>query len=126
GNAVAAATAMAVLEVIQNEGLQANAQTVGSYFCDGLQDLATRHHGIGDVRAAGLFLGVEMVTDRATMAPDAARTNHIVNALRQARILISATGPRANILKIRPPLVFSKANVDLFIDRFDAVLKTQP
>lgn len=124
GNATAAATAMAVLDVIKDEGLQANALAVGTYFRDGLQELARRHLGIGDVRAAGLFLGVEMVKDDE-MSPDTDRTGRIVNALREARILISSTGPRANILKIRPPLVFSKANVDLFIDRFDAVLSSE-
>ena len=122
GNATAAATAMAVLEVIQSERLQENARIVGGYFRDGLNELARRHECIGDVRAAGLFLGVELVSDRVTMKPDAARTNRVVNALREARILISATGPRANILKIRPPLVFSKANVDLFIECFNRVL----
>ena len=125
GNATAAATALAVLEVIESEGLQANALTVGAYFRDGLNALARRHQAIGDVRAVGLFLGVELVSDRATMAPDADGTARIVNALREARILISATGPRGNILKIRPPLVFSKTNVDLFIDRFDAILTAQ-
>lgn len=124
GNATAAATAMAVLDVIKDEALQANALTVGAYFRDGLKELARRHDGIGDVRAAGLFLGVEMVTDDI-LSPDTDRTNRIVNALREARILISATGPRGNILKIRPPLVFSKANVDMFIDGFDAVLTAE-
>ena len=125
GNGTAVATAMAVLEVVEGEGLQANAKAVGTYFRDGLRDLATRHEAIGDVRGVGLFLGVELVSDRATMAPDAPRTARIVNALREARILISATGPRANILKIRPPLVFSRANVDLFIDRLDQVMQAE-
>ncbi len=125
GNGTAVATAMAVLEVVEGEGLQANAAAVGRYFRDGLRDLATRHEAIGDVRGAGLFLGVELVSDRAAMTPDAARTARIVNALREARILISATGPRANILKIRPPLVFSHANVDLFIDRLDQVMQAE-
>jgi len=124
GNATAAATAMAVLDVIRDEGLQQNALQVGAYFRDGLQALARRHDGIGDVRAAGLFLGVEMVSDDR-MSPDTDRTNRIVNALREARILISATGPRGNVLKIRPPLVFGKAHVDRFIDGFDAVLAAE-
>lgn len=125
GNGTAVATAMAVLEVVEGEGLQANAKAVGTYFRDRLRDLAARHEAIGHVRGAGLFLGVELVSDRATMAPDAARTARIVNGLREARILISATGPRANILKIRPPLVFSRANVDLFIDRLDQVMQAE-
>ncbi len=120
GNAVAAATAMAVLDVIEEEGLQHNARHVGSYFRDGLLDMAKDHDCLGPLRAAGLFLGQDIVTDAA---PDAAKTSRIVNALRAAHILISATGPRGNVLKIRPPLVFSRDNVDLFLNRLDDVLR---
>ena len=120
GNAVAAATAMAVLDVIEDEGLQHNALHVGTYFRDGLLDMAKDHDSLGALRAAGLFLGQDIVTDGA---PDAAKTARIVNALRAARILISATGPRGNVLKIRPPLVFSRDNVDLFLNRLDDVLR---
>lgn len=122
GNAVAAATAMAVLEVIEAEQLQQNAKTVGRYFRDGLHALAKDHPTLGPLRAAGLFLGQDIVSP-ATNAPDPACAARIVNALRDARILISATGPRGHVLKIRPPLVFSRANVDFFITRLDQVLK---
>ena len=121
GNAVAAATAMAVLEVIESEGLQENARVVGEYFAQGLRDLAKRHDCLGPLRAAGLFLGQDIIAGDA-LSPDAARTSRIVNGLREARVLISATGPRSNVLKIRPPLVFSKANVDHFLQAFDQVL----
>jgi 4-aminobutyrate aminotransferase-like enzyme len=120
GNAVAAATAMAVLEVVQGEGLQDNARSVGRLFRSGLDDLASRHPHLGSIRSAGLFLGVDIVTDGA---PDAEKTGRIVNALREARVLISATGPQGHVLKIRPPLVFSTQNVDFFLDRFDRVLR---
>jgi 4-aminobutyrate aminotransferase-like enzyme len=120
GNAVAAATAMAVLEVVQGEGLQDNARGVGRLFRSGLDDLASRHPHLGSIRSAGLFLGVDIVTDGA---PDAEKTGRIVNALREARVLISATGPQGHVLKIRPPLVFSAQNVDFFLDRFDRVLR---
>jgi 4-aminobutyrate aminotransferase-like enzyme len=123
GNAVAAATALAVLDVIQTEGLQQNAETVGRYFRDGLDALARRHDTLGAVRSAGLFLGAEIVTD---CAPDAARAARTVNALRAAHVLISATGPRGNVLKIRPPLVFARAHVDRFIDALDRVLAADP
>ena len=121
GNAVAAATAMAVLEVVQGEALQANAAAVGAYFRDGLLALAKTHACLGQVRAAGLFLGVEVVQGDP-LTPDAAKTAAIVNGMRQARVLISSTGPRSNVLKIRPPLVFSRANVDYFLDRLAGVL----
>ena len=121
GNAVAAATAMAVLEVVQGEALQANAAAVGAYFRDGLLALAKTHACLGQVRAAGLFLGVEVIQGDP-LTPDAAKTAAIVNGMRQARVLISSTGPRSNVLKIRPPLVFSRANVDYFLDRLAGVL----
>jgi 4-aminobutyrate aminotransferase-like enzyme len=120
GNAVAAATAMAVLQVVQGEGLQDNARSVGRLFRSGLDDVASRHAHLGSIRSAGLFLGVDIVTDGA---PDAEKTGRIVNALREARVLISATGPQGHVLKIRPPLVFSAQNVDFFLDRFDRVLR---
>jgi len=110
GNAVAAATAMAVLDVIETEGLQANAAEVGAYFRDGLQSLT--HPSLGPLRAAGLFLGQDIVTEGQ---PDAAKAALIVNRLRQNHILISATGPKGHVLKIRPPLVFTKAHVDHFL-----------
>lgn len=122
GNAVAAATAMAVLDVVQNEGLQENARQVGAYFRAGLLALAKDHPCLGPLRAAGLFLGQDIVKDDVLKA-DAPKTGQIVNAMRAARVLISSTGPRSNVLKIRPPLVFSKDNVDYFLSRFEAVLK---
>ncbi len=122
GNPVAAATAMAVLEVIENQGLMQNAATVGAYFRAGLQDLATRNAALGPIRAAGLFLGAEIVAKGDPLAPDAARTLRVVNHLRAARVLISATGPRANVLKIRPPLVFSTDNVDHFLAKLEDAL----
>ncbi len=120
GNAVAAATAMAVLQVIEDEGLMQNAARVGTRFRAGLQDLAARHAALGEIRGAGLFLAADIVTDGQ---PDRARAARIVNALRMERILISATGAEGHILKIRPPLVFSDANADLFLDKLDTVLQ---
>lgn len=122
GNTVASAVALAVLEVIENEGLMANARTVGAYFKSGLEQLAQRYPLIGDVRGAGLFLGAEIVKDRATREPEPDVTAKIVNGLRENNVLISATGPLANVLKIRPPLTFSKENADFFVDKLDRVL----
>jgi 4-aminobutyrate aminotransferase-like enzyme len=122
GNPVSCAAGMAVLEVIEQEGLIANAKDVGTHMRDGLRMLAQRHELIGDVRGAGLFVGVELVTDRATRQPATAETSRLVNGLREKRVLISACGPGANILKIRPPLVFSRANADIFLTAMDEVL----
>lgn len=122
GNAVAVAAATAVLDVIEGEGLVANARDVGAHLRDGLRGLAARHPCIGDVRGAGLFIGVEIVSDRAAKTPDPARTAAIVNGLRQQHVLISACAKGANVLKIRPPLIFTREQADLLVARLDRVL----
>ena len=122
GNPVAAAAGKAVLDTIRQEGLQQNALNVGRYLMDGLKALAARHPALGDIRGSGLFIGVEIVADPATKQPDAALTSRIVNGLRARRVLISASGPRANVLKIRPPLVFTRENADMLVDALGDVL----
>lgn len=122
GNPVAMAAGIAVMDVIEREDLVANAQRIGRYLRARLVELATRHPLIGDVRGAGLFIGVELVSDRATQAPATAETARVVNALRERGVLLSGTGEHANTLKIRPPLVFSEANADLLVDTLDEVL----
>jgi len=124
GNPVAAAAGKAVLDTIRIEGLQQNALEVGTYLMEGLRTLARSHPAIGDVRGSGLFVGVEIVSDPAAKQADAALTTRIVNGLRRRRVLISASGPRANVLKIRPPLVFSRENADMLLEALEDVLKT--
>jgi 4-aminobutyrate aminotransferase-like enzyme len=121
GNAVAAATALAVLEVIETEGLMQNAAVVGTAFRNGLTSLAGRYPALGQTRAAGLFLGQDIVTDGR---PDGALAGRIVNGLRDRRVLISATGPLGHVLKIRPPLVFTSENLALFLDRLEETLRS--
>jgi 4-aminobutyrate aminotransferase-like enzyme len=122
GNPVSCAAGLAVLQVIERDNLVSNARDVGAYMMDRLRGLAQRHEGIGDVRGAGLFVGVEMVKDRVHKTPDPETTTRLVNGLRRKRVLIGAAGPNANILKIRPPIVFTKANVDMFLESLDDVL----
>lgn len=122
GNPVSCAVGMAVLDVIEDQGLVANAKTVGARLMDGLSQLAKRHELIGDVRGAGLFVGAELVTNRETRQPATLETARLVNGLRDKRVLISAAGPAANVLKIRPPMVFSLDNADLFLTAVDEVL----
>jgi 4-aminobutyrate aminotransferase-like enzyme len=119
GNAVAAAVGMAVLDVIEDEGLIANAARVGAVLSAGLRDLAGRHDALGETRAAGLFLGQAVVTDGQ---PDPARATRLVNALRDQRILVSTTGPTGDSLKIRPPLPFSPGNADHLLTTLDRLL----
>jgi 4-aminobutyrate aminotransferase-like enzyme len=122
GNPVSCAAAKAVLEVIDRENLQANALSTGDYLKKGLETLAQRHELIGDIRGAGLFIGVELVRDHERRESAGREASKAVNGLRDRGVLISATGPRRNVLKIRPPMVFSKENADLLLERLDETL----
>jgi len=126
GNPVSCAAAMATLQVVQDEGLQANAQAVGAYAKSCLQELAARHDSIGDVRGAGLVFGAEMVLDREAKTPATEFIIRVVNAMRERGILLSQLGLYKNTLKIRPPMPFSRANVDQLIETLDAVLAETP
>lgn len=123
GNPVSCAAAMAVLEVIEREGLIANAKRVGAQLQRGLMGLAEKYPVIGDVRGAGLFIGAELVEDRGTKAVNPELASAIVNRLRDRRVLISASSPCGNVLKIRPPLPFSQAHADQFLDTLASVLE---
>jgi 4-aminobutyrate aminotransferase-like enzyme len=120
GNPVACAAALAVLAVIEDEGLVASAAKVGSYLRQGLLTLAERHSLIGDVRGEGLLLGVELID--AAREPAAGNARTITEAMRDRGILLSATGPAGNVLKIRPPLVFQYEHADLLLTALDEVL----
>ncbi|HBQ35127.1 MAG TPA: aspartate aminotransferase family protein [Ochrobactrum anthropi] len=126
GNAVAIAAASAVLDVIEEEGLLENATSIGLYLKNGFNALAQRYDCLRDVRGAGLFLGVEIVSDRAAKTPDAATATRIINGLRDENVLISGCAKEANVLKIRPPLIFSRENADELIDKLDRVLQRLP
>jgi 4-aminobutyrate aminotransferase-like enzyme len=121
GNPVSVAAATAVLDVIETEGLQANAAVTGEYLRTGLSGLAAASPVLAGVRGAGLYTGVDVV-DPVTGAPSAAKAAAIVNGLRARRVLISTTGPGNDTLKIRPPLPFSHKHVARFLDALSAVL----
>jgi 4-aminobutyrate aminotransferase-like enzyme/Ser/Thr protein kinase RdoA (MazF antagonist) len=122
GNPVSCAVGLAVLDVIENEKLQENALKVGNYLLSGLNELKSKYSLIGDVRGLGLFIGIELVSDRATLEPAAKQASYIVEALKERGILISIDGPLYNVLKIKPPLVFTKENADQVVDSLDMVL----
>jgi len=122
GNPVSMAAAAAVLDVIEHERLMQNAANVGAMLRRELSEIAQDHPGVGDVRGTGLYIGVEMVTDPETKAPDRAGARWLVNALRERRVLLSVCGHDGSVLKIRPPLVFSMSDVDWFCTEFAAVL----
>lgn len=121
GNPVAAATGMAVLQVIEEEQLIENADRSGAYLRAGLNDLAERYPIIGDIRGAGLFNAVEFIHPDSRDADTAAAT-YVINALKEECILIGAAGIFGNSLKIRPPLCFSQQNADYFLDKLGKVL----
>ena len=122
GNPVSCAIGLAVLDAIERDGLQRNALDVGERMEDGLARLKERHAVIGDVRGRGLFLGIELVRDRETHEPAADLTRHVVEHMKERGFLISLDGPLHNVLKIKPPLVFSQANADLTVDAIDLIL----
>ncbi|MET3219133.1 UNVERIFIED_ORG: 4-aminobutyrate aminotransferase-like enzyme [Burkholderia territorii] len=125
GNSVAIAAAQATLDVLRDEQVLDNVQRVGAIMLEGLNALARKYECIGDVRGTGLYFGVEIVRDRAKKDTDIAAALKIVNGLRQRRVLISATGPDASVLKIRPPLVFRSNDADRLLTELDAVLSTR-
>ena len=105
GNPVACAAGLAVLDVLEQEQLQENARRVGATLAGGLRELQSRHPLVGDVRGAGLFLGVELVRDRTTLEPAAAEAAYVADRLRERGVLTGTDGPFHNVLKLRPPLV---------------------
>ncbi len=120
GSPVAAAAGGAVLDVIERDQLPEHAERVGRLLRDRLGALTAEHLSLGDVRGAGLFVGVEIVGGDGRPAPDVA--SRIVEGMRMRRVLIGRTGPDQNVLKIRPPLVFDEEHVDLLVDGLTGVL----
>jgi len=122
GNPVSCAIGLAVLDEIEEKGLQTQALEVGSYFLKKLRDLVSRHEIIGDVRGRGLFIGIEFVRDRETLEPAHTEATYIVNRILEKGVLLATDGPLNNVIKIKPPLVFNKENVDHVISSLDEVL----
>ncbi|KAG7307781.1 hypothetical protein JYU34_006374 [Plutella xylostella] len=122
GNPVSCAIANAVLDVIETENLQEKALRVGSYLLERCESLKHKHSLVGDVRGRGLFVGVELVTNRDERTPATAEAKHVVNRMREEKILISRDGPDANVLKFKPPLVFTTHDADRLVDTLDRVL----
>ncbi len=122
GNPVSCAIGSAVLDVIEEEHLQQNALNAGNRLMDGLRELMDRHPLIGDVRGLGLFVGAELVLDRATLAPAPRHASYIAERMRDHGILISTDGPLHNVLKMKPPLVFTPDDADCLVATLDRVL----
>lgn len=123
GNPVSCAIGSAVLDVIEEEQLQQNASIVGDYFMDQLRQLQNEFTSIGDVRGSGLFIGVEFIKDDQ-LAPNTELAQRIKNELRNRHILVSTDGPYDSVIKSKPPLCFTKSNVDQVIEEMRQVLST--
>ncbi|MDR6509099.1 aspartate aminotransferase family protein [Arthrobacter oryzae] len=123
GNSVAIAAAQAVLDVIRDESLIENARKVGEKIITGLNDLSQGLDQVAEVRGSGFFIGVDLVTDRSTLAPNGEAAAGIVNALREDRILISACGAQGNVLKLRPPMPFSSDDADRLLEGIGRAFK---
>jgi 4-aminobutyrate aminotransferase-like enzyme len=123
GNPVSCAVGLAVLDVMKYEKLQENALKVGNQLKAGLEDLKIKHDLIGDVRGMGLFIGIELVVNRETLGPARDQAYYIIEKMKELGILLSIDGPLRNVIKIKPPLVFSESNAGFLIDKLDEVLQ---
>ena len=123
GNPVACAAGLAVLDVVRDEALQDRALRVGTYWITELKKLQECHQLIGDVRGSGLFLGIDLVRDRETREPAREEADYVVNRLRDCGILAGTDGPHHNVIKLRPPLIFSETDADLFVATLEAILQ---
>jgi 4-aminobutyrate aminotransferase-like enzyme len=118
GNPVACAAGLAVLQVLEEEALPENARVVGARLMEALCKLSAEHPIITDVRGAGLFLGVELATGDAA--------SYVVNRLRDRGILAGTDGPLHNVIKLRPPLIFSESDADFLVKVLGEIISEGP
>jgi 4-aminobutyrate aminotransferase-like enzyme len=121
GSVLSCRTGHEVLDIVDQEDLQGNARLVGARLLNGLRRLQKKYPTIGDVRAIGLFIWVDLVTDRTSRTENAPLADYIVNRLREERVLIGTDGAHNNVLKIRPPLTIGAHDVDQLIALLDAI-----
>jgi 4-aminobutyrate aminotransferase-like enzyme/Ser/Thr protein kinase RdoA (MazF antagonist) len=126
GNPVACAAGLAVLDVLREERLQENALRVGSAWIAELRALQDKYPLIGDVRGSGLFLGIDLVTDRESRAPATRQAGYVVNRLCEEGILAGTDGPHHNVIKLRPPLCFTSEDAARFTRTLDVILREDP
>jgi 4-aminobutyrate aminotransferase-like enzyme len=126
GSTVSCAAAHAVLDAVERESLQAHALAVGKELLESLRREVGEHPAVADVRGSGLFIGVDIVSDRQTSEPDASAASYIVERLRDERILIGTDGPHHNVLKIRPPMPFDAQDAKLMAATIGRVVGELP
>jgi 4-aminobutyrate aminotransferase-like enzyme len=121
GNPVSCAAGLAVLDVIEVEGLQHNAHVIGNYLKERLSELRKDYPALGDPHGAGLLLGVDILN--ANGAPDSDLAGRVMNDMRENKVLLGITGPDANVLKIRPPIVFNQEHAELLLESLSNALE---
>ena len=122
GNPVSCAVGNAVLDVMEKEKLMDNARDVGAYVAESLGRLQDKHDIIGDVRCQGFWMAAELVRDRHTKEPAADESKRAVNAMKDRGILMGRIGQFDNVLKMRPPMPFSREHADLLLSNLDETL----
>lgn len=122
GSPVSCQIGIAVLDVMEEEGLWENARVVGGHFKARLEALMDRYPLVGAVHGSGFYLGLELVRNRATLEPATEETATLCNRLRELGIFMQPTGDYLNILKIKPPMVTTRQSVDFFVDMLSKVL----
>jgi len=126
GNPVSCSAGLAVLDVMQKEGLQAHARQVGSELLTGLSRLKDSFPFLGDARGLGLFQGIEFVTDPDSRRPAPKVTRYVAERAKAQRILLSVDGPELNVIKIKPPLPFSREDCSRLLSTLEDILKETP
>jgi len=122
GNPVSCAVGAKVLDILERDKLMDNAREVGAHLRQGLHALAARHDIIGDIRGQGLWVGVELVTDRNTRQPAAEQAHRAINLMKDRGVLMGRIGEFDNVLKMRPPLPIAREHADLLLAALDEVL----
>jgi 4-aminobutyrate aminotransferase-like enzyme len=103
--------------------LQLNARDTGDYLLMRLRELAARYNSIGDVRGHGLFVGIELVRDPETREPAADLASTVVDRMKELGVLLSTDGPDHNVIKIKPPLCFTREDAGTVAEKLDGVLQ---
>ena len=122
GNPVSMAAGLAVLDAIEQEEMQRHAKETGEYLMNGLRKLMVKYPIIGDIRGHGFFIGAEMVKDRKTLEPALPEIDIVVEKVKERGYLLSTDGPLHNVLKIKPPMPFNRANADELLGHLDRAI----
>ena len=124
GNTVSCAIGQSVLDVLEREALPANAEKIGGYLLSRLRAIVEEFDVAGDARGEGLFLGLELVADKKSKAPNTALASFVKEELKKKGILVGTDGPDVNVIKIKPPICFTKENADYLADSIREILRT--